>query len=252
MVFEDAHWVDPTSRELLDLTINRVARLPVLLVISFRPEFQHGWGGDPHVTSMSLNRLAGSDSAVLVERLAGNAGFSRETVEEIVQRRRRTVICRRADQAVLETSDRVLTASAPSELAIPPTLYASLIARLDRLGPIAKEVAQVGSVIGREFGFDLIEQVVQRPASELRQGLDRLAEAGLLFCRGAAPQSTYLFKHALLLTAPLMTANTCGVCCACRQNESAEPSPKTLVVSCLQVEGALNRVPPLPRRNLAL
>ena len=199
MVFEDAHWVDPTSRELLDLTINRVARLPVALVITFRPEFQYGWGGEPHVTSMSLNRLAGSDGAMLVERLAGNAGLRRETVEEIVERADGVpLFVEELTKAVLETSDRVLTASTPSELAIPPTLHASLIARLDRLGPIAKEVAQVGSVIGREFGHDLIEQVVQRPASELRQGLDRLAEAGLLFCRGVAPQSTYLFKHALL------------------------------------------------------
>ena len=153
MVFEDAHWVDPTSRELLDLTINRVARLPVLLVITFRPEFQHGWGGEPHVTSMSLNRLAGSDAAMLVERLAGNAGLSRETVEEIVERADGVpLFVEELTKAVLETSDRVSAASPPSELAIPPTLHASLIARLDRLGPIAKEVAQVGSAIGREFG----------------------------------------------------------------------------------------------------
>ena len=199
MVFEDAHWVDPTSRELLDLTIDRVARIPVLLVITFRPEFQHGWGGEPHVTSMSLNRLAGSDSAVLVERLAGNAGFSRETVEEIVERADGVpLFVEELTKAVLETSDRVSAASAPSELAIPPTLHASLIARLDRLGPIAKEVAQVGSAIGREFGYDLIEQVARRPAAELRSALDRLADAGLLFCRGVAPQSSYLFKHALV------------------------------------------------------
>src|SRR5262249_12775757 len=86
MVFEDAHWADPTSRELLDLTNARAGRLPVLLVISFRPEFQHGWGGEPHVTALSLNRLAGGDGAMLVERLAGNTSLSRETVDEIVER----------------------------------------------------------------------------------------------------------------------------------------------------------------------
>jgi len=199
MVFEDAHWADPTSRELLDLTIARAARLPVLLVISFRPEFQHGWGGEPHVTPLSLNRLAGGDGAMLVERLAGNTSLSRETVDEIVERADGVpLFVEELTKAVLETNNRVLAASALPNLAIPPTLHASLIARLDRLGPIAKEVAQVGSVIGREFGYDLIEQVAQRMAPDLRFGLDRLTEARLLFCRGIAPQSTYLFKHALV------------------------------------------------------
>ena len=199
MVFEDAHWVDPTSRELLDLTIDRVARIPVLLVITFRPEFRHGWGGEPHVTLLSLNRLAGQDGTALVERLAGNAGLSRETVDEIVGRADGVpLFVEELTKAVLETNHRVLAASAVPNLAIPPTLHASLIARLDRLGPIAKEIAQVGSVIGREFGYDLIEHVAQRFAAELRAGLDRLIEAGLLFRRGIALQSTYLFKHALL------------------------------------------------------
>ncbi|HYZ41546.1 MAG TPA: AAA family ATPase, partial [Stellaceae bacterium] len=199
MLFEDAHWLDPTSREVLDLSIACVARLPVLLAITFRPEFQHGWGGEPHVTLLSLNRLAGGDGAVLVERLAGNTGLPRETVDEIVERADGVpLFVEELTKAVLETNDRVLAASVLPELAIPPTLHASLIARLDRLGPIAKEVAQVGSVIGREFGYDLVELVAQRPASELRLGLDRLTEAGLLFCRGVAPQSSYLFKHALV------------------------------------------------------
>jgi predicted ATPase len=84
-------------------------------------------------------------------------------------------------------------------------LHASLIARLDRLGPIAKEVGQIGAVLGREFGYDLIETVTERPATELRIGLDRLAEAELIFCRGVAPQSTYLFKHALVQDAAYST-----------------------------------------------
>src|SRR6516164_2395366 len=199
MVFEDAHWLDPTSRELLDLTIDRAARIPVLLVITFRPEFEHGWGDEPHVTGLNLNRLAGRDGAALVERLAGNAGLSRETVDEIVERADGVpLFVEELTKAVLETKEKVLAASAPPQLAIPPTLHASLIARLDRLGPIAKDVAQVGSVIGREFGYDLIAQVALPPAPGLRLGLDRLTDAGLLFCRGVAPQSTYLFKHALV------------------------------------------------------
>ena len=212
MAFEDAHWIDPTSRELLDLTLDRVAHLPVLLVITFRPEFQYAWSGQPHVTSLALNRLGGHDGAALVERLAANAGFARETVDEIVERADGVpLFVEELTKAVLERADQdnrvaaVLAASPLPNLAIPATLHASLIARLDRLGPVPKEVGQIGSVIGREFGYELIEHVAQRPNAELRAGLDRLAEAGLLFCRGMAPQSSYLFKHALVQDAAYST-----------------------------------------------
>jgi len=205
MVFEDAHWIDPTSRELLDLTLDHVRQLPVLMVVTFRPEFQHVWDGRPQVTMLALNQLGGRDSAVLVERLAGNAGLSHDIVDEIVERADGVpLFVEELTKAVLESSDpdnrvaAVLAASPLPELAIPGTLHASLIARLDRLGPLAKEVGQIGAVLGREFGYGLVEQVAQRPAVELRAGLDRLAEAGLLFCRGVAPQSSYLFKHALV------------------------------------------------------
>jgi class 3 adenylate cyclase/predicted ATPase len=205
MVFEDAHWIDPTSRELLDLTLDRVARLPVLVVVTFRPEFQQAWGGQPHVTVLALNRLGEHDGVALVERLAGNAGLARETVDEIVERADGVpLFVEELTKAVLETGDRdnrvaaVFMASPLPNLAIPATLHASLIARLDRLGQIAKEVGQIGAVLGREFGYDLIAPVARRPAAELRLGLDRLAEAGLLFCRGVLPQSSYLFKHALV------------------------------------------------------
>jgi class 3 adenylate cyclase/tetratricopeptide (TPR) repeat protein len=201
LVFEDAHWIDPTSRELLDLTIDRISGLPVLFVVNFRPEFQHAWSGQPHVTMLALNRLGGRDGAQLVERLAGNAGLARDTVDEIVERADGVpLFVEELTKAVLETGDRAatLTASPSPTLSIPATLHASLTARLDRLGPSAKEVGQIGAVIGREFGYDLIEQVAQWPGVELKTGLERLAEAGLLFCRGVAPQSSYLFKHALV------------------------------------------------------
>jgi predicted ATPase len=205
MVFEDAHWTDPTSRELLDLIFDRVPRLPILVVVTFRPEFQHAWSGQPHVAMMALNRLGGRDGVALVERLAGNVGLSRGVVDEIVERADGVpLFVEELTKAVLESGDHdgrvaaVLAASPAATLAIPATLHASLISRLDRLGSIAKEVGQVGAVIGREFGYDLIELVAQRPTSELQAGLDRLAEAGLLFCRGVAPQASYLFKHALV------------------------------------------------------
>jgi class 3 adenylate cyclase/tetratricopeptide (TPR) repeat protein len=212
MVLEDAHWIDPTSRELLHLTVDRVARLPVLLVVTFRPEFQHGWSGQPHVATLALNRLGGHDGAALVERLAGTAGLARQTVDEIVERADGVpLFLEELTKAVLETDARgnriaaVLAASPLPELAIPATLHASLIARLDRLGPMAKEIGQMGSVIGRDFGYDLIEEVARRPAAELRSGLDRLVEGGLLFCRGNGPQSSYLFKHALVQDAAYST-----------------------------------------------
>jgi hypothetical protein len=212
MVFEDAHWIDPTSRELLDLTLDRIARMSVLLIVTFRPEFQHAWDAQPHVTMLALNRLVGRDGLALVETLAGNAGLSRDTLAEIAERADGVpLFVEELTKAVLETGDRdnrvaaILAASPLPELAIPATLHASLIARLDRLGPVAKEVGQIGAVLGREFGYELIEQVAQRPAAELQAGLVRLAEAGLLFCRGVAPQSSYLFKHALVQDAAYST-----------------------------------------------
>jgi predicted ATPase len=205
IVFEDAHWIDPTSRELLDLTLDRVSGLGVLLVVTFRPEFQHPWSGQPQVSVLALNRLEGRDGAALVERLAGNAGLSRETVEEIVERADGVpLFVEELTKAVVESGDldnrvgAVLAASPLPNLSIPATLHAALIARLDRLGPIAKEIAQIGAVIGREFSHELIQPVAQRPEPDLETALDRLTDAGLLFRRGAPPHASYLFKHVLV------------------------------------------------------
>jgi tetratricopeptide (TPR) repeat protein len=213
MVFEDAHWIDPSSRELLDLIFARVSELDILLVITFRPEFQHAWSGQPHVSMLALNRLGERDGAALVERLAGNAGLSHEIVDEIVERADGVpLFVEELTKAVLESADRdnraaaVLAAASPlPNLAIPATLHASLIARLDRLGPVAKEVAQIGAVIGREFSYELIRPVAQRPEPDLEAALDRLTNAGLLFCRGVPPRSSYLFKHALVQDAAYAT-----------------------------------------------
>jgi class 3 adenylate cyclase len=204
MVFEDAHWVDPTSRELMDLTLDRVRQLPVLLIVTFRPEFQHAWGGEPHVTALALNRLGGQDGEAMVERLAGNTGLARHIIAEIVERTDGVpLFIEELTKAVLETADQekrvaaVLAASPLASLTI-PAIHASLISRLDRLGAGAKEVAQIGAVLGREFSYDLIKLVAQQAVAELRAGLDRLVDAGLMFRRGVEPQSSYLFKHALL------------------------------------------------------
>jgi class 3 adenylate cyclase/tetratricopeptide (TPR) repeat protein len=212
MVFEDAHWTDPTSRELLDLTVDRVRRLPVLLTITFRPEFQPPWAGRAHVTSLALNRLGEREGEALVQTLAGNSGLTAEVVAEIVERTDGVpLFVEELTKAVLESAghgDRVaavLATTSQTALSVPATLHASLMARLDRLGPSAKEIAQIGAVLGREFAYELIELVTQRSDTELQTTLDQLREAGLLFCRGAPPHASYLFKHALVQDAAYST-----------------------------------------------
>ena len=165
-VWEDVNWIDPTSRELLELMVDRVRRLSVLLVITFRPEFQSSWGDQPHVTMLTLNRLGERDGAALVQKLAGNTALADEIIEEIVERTDGVpLFVEELTKAVLETAgeqDRaaaVLTGGSAPTRAIPATLQASLIARLDRLGTAAKEVAQIGAVLGREFGYELIQRV---------------------------------------------------------------------------------------------
>ena len=142
MVFEDAHWIDPTSRELLDLTVDRVRRLPVLLAITFRPEFQPPWGGRSHVTSLALNRLGERDGEALVQTLAGNAALTADIVAEIVERTDGVpLFVEELTKAVLESAEQgdrvaaVLATTSLAALSVPATLHASLMARLDRLGP---------------------------------------------------------------------------------------------------------------------
>jgi len=205
MIFEDAHWIDPTSRELLDLTVDRVRRLRVLLAITFRPEFQPTWAGRSHVTSLMLNRLDERDGAALAQELAGKTVLAADIVAAIVERTDGVpLFVEELTKAVLESTgqeDRVATVMATKSAAlqsVPATLHASLTARLDRLGAASKEIAQIGSVLGREFTFELLEPVAQRDRRELEAALDQLRDAGLLFSRGSAPHSSYLFKHALV------------------------------------------------------
>ena len=205
IVFEDVHWIDPTSRELLDLLVERVQRLPMLLIITFRPEFQPPWSGLAHLTRLSLNRLDGRDGEALVRGLAGNSALSRDIVAEIIERTDGVpLFVEELTKAMLESAARdgragaLLATAAPSASSVPPTLHASLMARLDRLGAVAKEIAQIGAVLGREFNYELIEPVARRPAPQLQAALTRLGEADLLSCRGVVPNASYLFKHALV------------------------------------------------------
>jgi class 3 adenylate cyclase/predicted ATPase len=204
MIFEDLHWIDPTSREFLDLALARIDRLTVLLVATFRPEFLPPWAGQPHVTVMALNRLGRSDGASMVERLAGNAALlPPDVVAEIVERTDGVpLFVEEMTKAVLEAGierGREIAASVPGAgLGVPATLQASLMARLDRLGSAAKGVAQIGAAIGREFSYELAAAVSEFAKERFQEALQRLVEAGLVFQRGMPPAAEYMFKHALV------------------------------------------------------
>ena len=205
VIFEDLHWIDPTSLELLALTVERVFALPVLLVMTFRPEFQPPWLGQPHITMMSLSRLGLRDRVALVQRVAGNRALPSKIVNEIVERTDGVpLFVEELTKAVLDSGadetevEKAISAAPSAALAVPATLHASLMARLDRLGS-AKQIAQIGAAIGREFFHDLLAAVASRQSdAELQSALDRLVESGLVFRRGVAPHATYLFKHSLV------------------------------------------------------
>jgi tetratricopeptide (TPR) repeat protein len=204
MTFEDLHWIDPTSREMLDLIVEKITGLPVLLVATYRPEFQPPWVGGSQVTVIALNRLGRSEGAMLVHHLAGNLGaLPPDIVDEIVERTDGVpLFVEELTKAVVEASaDRghgSVSEVPPASLAVPATLHASLLARLDRLGPAAKQTAQVGAAIGRDFSYELLVAVAQLTESELQDALSRLHEAGLVFQRGTPPAAEYRFKHALV------------------------------------------------------
>ena len=206
MIFEDVHWIDPTSLEALGRTVDRIRTLPTLLIVTFRPEFNAPWAGQSHVTSLTLNRLGEREAAAIIARLVGNKKLPADVLAEIVERTDGIpLFVEEMTKAVLEAESegeaRQTVAVVPSPaLPIPASLHASLMARLDRLGP-AKEVAQVGAAIGREFSHSLLALVVREAGAELASALDRLIQAGLLFRQGVPPHASYLFKHALVQAA---------------------------------------------------
>ena len=202
MLFEDVHWADPTTLELLTLTVERLQSLPILLLITFRPDFQPPWTGQPHVTMLTLNRLSLRERATLVDHVAGGKKLPAGLLDQIVERTDGVpLFVEELTKSVLESEllhdsgDRyVLDQQA---LAIPTTLQASLMARVDRLGS-AREVLQIGAAIGREFSYDVLAAVAGLPDSVLQDALIRLTEAELVYLRGTPPNATYTFKHALI------------------------------------------------------
>ena len=203
MIFEDVHWLDPTSLEALGRTVDRLRTLSVLLIVTFRPEFEPPWIGRPYVTGLMLNRLGEREIAAMIDGVIGNKPLPESIRQDIIERTDGVpLFVEEMTKAVLEAESQdeaqQTAAAIPSpSVAVPASLHASLMARLDRLGA-AKEVAQTGAVIGREFSHALLAAVARKPEGELETALDRLVEAGLLFQQGEPPHATYLFKHALV------------------------------------------------------
>jgi class 3 adenylate cyclase/predicted ATPase len=203
MLFEDAHWADATSLEVLDLTVERIRALPVLVLITFRPEYEAPWTGLSHVTSVVLDRLAPAEVETLAGHVAGRPLPPEVTAQIVTKTDGVPLFVEELTKAVLESG---LLVAGPQgwrldgplpPFAIPATLQDSLAARLDRLAAV-KEIAQIGAAIGREFSYPLLRAVAGRDERALRAGLVQLEEAELLFRSGMPPDARYTFKHALV------------------------------------------------------
>jgi class 3 adenylate cyclase/predicted ATPase len=201
MVFEDAHWSDPSSLEALSRAVNRIATLPILLIVTFRPEFDPPWIGRPHVTALTLNRLAEREVALMIDRVVGGKPLPANVRRDIIERTDGVpLFVEEITRAVLEAESaakHAIAAILSTAAEVPASLQASLMARLDRLGP-AKEVAQIGAAIGREFSHALLSAVAQKSEAQLTSALEGLLAAGLVFRQGAPSEVIYLFKHVLV------------------------------------------------------
>jgi predicted ATPase len=204
MIFEDVHWSDPTSLELLTALVERVPRLQILLLITARPEFMLPWPSYSHITTLPLTRLGRRDGESLIERVAGGKNLPKEVIDEILGRTdgvpmfieelTKTLL----EGGLLRERDDVYVLEHPlPALAIPTTLQASLMARLDRLSPV-REVAQIGAVAGREFHYELLRAVAGLPVERLGEALGQLEQSELIFRHGEIPHAIYSFKHSLM------------------------------------------------------
>jgi predicted ATPase len=225
MIFEDAHWTDPTSLEVFGRIVDRVRTLHALLIVTFRPDFDPPWVGRPYVTFLAINRLAEGDINAMIDRVVGNKALPANIRQDILERTDGIpLFVEEMTKAVLEAGsegDAQQTAAAiPSPIrAVPASLQASLMARLDRLGP-AKEVAQIGAAIGREFSYALLAAVVRKPEAEVGAALDRLMAAGLLFRQGAPPMRATCSSMPWCRTRPIAR------CCASRDARFILGSPE--------------------------
>jgi class 3 adenylate cyclase/tetratricopeptide (TPR) repeat protein len=204
MLYEDEHWADPTSLEAMDLLVDRVRNIPLLIVLTHRPEFQPKWGSHGHVTALNLSKLTRAQSSAIVFKLTNGKTLPGELLEQILAKTDGVPLyVEELTKAILESGelkdagDHYDYAGAARTVSIPATLRDSLTARLDRW-PAAKEIAQIGAAIGREFSYELIAAVASHTETELISALNELTESGLAFRRGTPPEATYTFKHALV------------------------------------------------------
>ncbi|WP_225672560.1 adenylate/guanylate cyclase domain-containing protein [Bradyrhizobium hereditatis] len=210
MIFEDAHWTDPTSLDFLTRAVDLAVSQRLLILVTFRPEFSPPWIGRPHVSELTLNRLAPFDIDSLIEEIVGNRSLPVGIRQDIIERTDGIpLFAEEMTKAVLDAEgeseiQRVCAGAPTPVVAVPASLQASLMSRLDRLGP-AKDIAQVGAAIGREFPHMLLAAVARKPEAELDADLHRLIAAGLLFREGIPPHASYLFKHALVQDAAYST-----------------------------------------------
>jgi class 3 adenylate cyclase/tetratricopeptide (TPR) repeat protein len=211
MLFEDAQWSDATSLDLLNLIIDRVPTIRVLVVITFRPEFNSPWTGGPRVSLLSLNRLEPRQRAEMIAGVTGGKALPEEIAAQIIDRTDGVpLFVEELTKAVVESGmlndagDHYAAAGPIPALAIPATLQASLLARLDRLAPL-REVAQIGAALGRQFTHELISAVASMPTAQLDNALAQLVGAELIYRRGTPPDAEYTFKHALVQDAAYST-----------------------------------------------
>jgi class 3 adenylate cyclase len=203
-LLEDVHWIDPSSLDFFNRLVDRLASLPALLIVTFRPEFVAPWLGYDHVAAMGLNRLEQRQAADMIERVSGGRQLPAEVLNEIIAKTDGVpLFVEELTKTVLESGllreeqGAYVLAGALTPLAIPSTLQDSLMARLDRLAPV-REVAQIGAAIGREFSYSLLEAVSPIKGAGLRGALQQLAAAELIYPRGSPSDATYVFKHALV------------------------------------------------------
>ena len=210
MIIEDAHWADPTSLEAFSKVVDRLPTLRVLLIVTFRPEFYSPWIGRPYVTAFTINRLGERDINAMIDGVVRSKLIPSNIRQDIIERADGIpLFVEEMTKAVLEAesegaAERAIGVVPSPALAVPASLHAPLMARLDRLGS-AKEMAQIAAAIGREFSHALISAVVRKPEAGLASALERLIAAGLLFRQGVPPHASYLFKHALVQDAAYST-----------------------------------------------
>jgi len=196
LIVEDLHWIDPSTLELLGLILEQIPTARILVVMTFRSDFTPPWPMQAHLTQLTLTRFARKQVEMMVEKIAGG-GLPVEVVQQIVSKTDGVpLFVEEVTKAVMEVENVGARHAVPLQ-SIPATLHDSLMARLDRLGP-AKEVAQLGATLGREFSWEVLRAVSPLDEIVLQSALDKLTEAELLYQRGQPPQTRYIFKHALI------------------------------------------------------